>query len=34
MIQWIAASVTNNQLVICPFGRKNKLYQTNILKLL
>ena len=34
MIQWIAATITNNQLVICPFGRKNQLFQTNILKVL
>ena len=33
-IQWIAATMAGKQIVICPFGRKEKLEETGLIKLL
>ena len=34
VIQWIAASMAGKDIVICPFGRKEALYKSGIIKLL
>ena len=34
IIQWIAASMAGKDIVICPFGRKEQLEKTGLIKLM